>query len=130
MFQEEFANRLIAKPGSKTYGRLSVMANHYAKITKLFKVSNTAFQPQPKVHSQVVRLVRHSPDYELSDFGNFEKVVKSIFMHRRKKIRNCLKLTFPNIEVEDLEHMDLRAEVLSPKKIANLSNRIFERLSE
>jgi 16S rRNA (adenine1518-N6/adenine1519-N6)-dimethyltransferase len=106
------------------------MANHYAKITKLFKVSNTAFQPQPKVHSQVVRLVRHSPDYELSDFGNFEKVVKSIFMHRRKKIRNCLKLTFPNLEVEDLDHMDQRAEVLTPKQIADLSNQIFKRISE
>ena len=130
MFQEEFANRLIAKPGSKTYGRLSVMANHYAKITKLFKVSKTAFQPQPKVHSQVVRLVRHSPDYELVDFGNFKKVVKSIFTHRRKKIRNCLKLTFPDIKVDDLKHMNQRAEVLTPKQIANLSNQIFERLSE
>jgi 16S rRNA (adenine1518-N6/adenine1519-N6)-dimethyltransferase len=106
------------------------MANHYAKITKLFKVSKTAFQPQPKVHSQVVRLVRHSPDYELSDFDNFVKVVKSIFMHRRKKIRNCLKLTFPNLEVEDLDHMDQRAEVLTPKQIADLSNQIFERISE
>ena len=130
MFQEEFANRLIAKPGSKTYGRLSVMANHYAKTTKLFKVSKTAFQPQPKVHSQVVRLARHSPDYELSDFDNFEKVVKSIFMHRRKKIRNCLKLAFPNLEVEDLDHMDQRAEVLTPKQIADLSNQIFKRISE
>ncbi|MEC8997032.1 MAG: 16S rRNA (adenine(1518)-N(6)/adenine(1519)-N(6))-dimethyltransferase RsmA [Candidatus Thermoplasmatota archaeon] len=130
MFQEEFANRLIARPGSKTYGRLSVMANHYAKTTKLFKVSKTAFQPQPKVHSQVVRLVRHSPDYELANFGNFEKVVKSIFTHRRKKIRNCLKLTFPNLEVDDLNHMDQRAEVLTPKQIAVLSNQIFERLSE
>ena len=82
MFQEEFANRLIAKPGSKTYGRLSVMANHYAKTTKLFKVSKTAFQPQPKVHSQVVRLVRHEPNYELSDFSTFSKVVKSVFTHR------------------------------------------------
>ena len=130
MFQEEFANRLIARPGSKTYGRLSVMANHYAKTTKLFKVSKTAFQPQPKVHSQVVRLVRHEPDYELSDFTTFSKVVKSIFTHRRKKIRNCLKLTFPNLEINNLNFLDERAEVLSPSQIADLSNQIFKRLSE
>ena len=130
MFQEEFANRLIAKPGSKTYGRLSVMANHYAKTTKLFKVSKTAFQPQPKVHSQVVRLVRHKPDYELSDFNTFSEVVRSIFTHRRKKIRNCLKLTFPSLEIDDLEYIDERAEILSPNQIAALSNQIFSKLSE
>ena len=127
MFQEEFANRLVAKPGSKTYGRLSVMANHYAETKKLFKVSKTAFQPQPKIHSQVVHLVRREPDYKLDDFDTFEQVVRSIFTHRRKKIRNCLKLNFKDIELDDLENMDERAEVLGPKEIADLSNKIFAR---
>ena len=128
MFQEEFANRLVAKPGSKTYGRLSVMANHYVKTKKLFKVSKTAFQPQPKIHSQVVPLVRRDPDYKLDDFDTFDKVVRSIFTHRRKKIRNCLKLNFKDIDLDDLENMDERAEVLEPKEIAVLSNKIFARL--
>tara|TARA_B100001750_G_C15420729_1_gene552789 strand:+ start:56 stop:784 length:729 start_codon:yes stop_codon:yes gene_type:complete len=128
MFQEEFANRLVARPGSKTYGRLSVMANHYVETKKLFKVSKTAFQPQPKIHSQVVHLVRRDPDYKLDDFDTFDKVVRSIFTHRRKKIRNCLKLNFKDIELDDLENMDERAEVLEPKEIAFLSNKIFARL--
>ena len=128
MFQEEFANRLVAKPGSKTYGRLSVMANHYVQTKKLFKVSKTAFQPQPKIHSQVVHLVRRDPDYKLDDFDTFDKVVRSIFTHRRKKIRNCLKLNFKDIDLDDLENMDERAEVLEPKEIAVLSNKIFARL--
>ncbi|HJM17219.1 MAG TPA: 16S rRNA (adenine(1518)-N(6)/adenine(1519)-N(6))-dimethyltransferase RsmA [Candidatus Poseidoniia archaeon] len=128
MFQEEFANRLVAKPGSKTYGRLSVMANHYVETKKLFKVSKTAFQPQPKIHSQVVHLVRREPDYKLDDFNTFEQVVRSIFTHRRKKIRNCLKLNFKDIEFDDLENMDERAEVLKPKEIADLSNKIFAQL--
>ena len=72
MFQEEFANRLVAKPGSKIYGRLSVMANHYVETKKLFKVSKTAFQPQPKIHSQVVKLTRREPNYVLDDFTTFE----------------------------------------------------------
>ena len=130
MFQEEFANRLVARPGSKVYGRLSVMANHYVDTRKLFKVSKTAFQPQPKIHSQVVQLVRRKPDYELDDFDTFEEVVRSIFTHRRKKIRNCLKLNFKDIEVDDLENMDERAEVLKPSEIAALSNTIFARKSE
>ena len=125
MFQEEFANRLVAKPGSKVYGRLSVMANHYVKTKKLFKVSKTAFQPQPKIHSQVVKLVRRDPDYDLEDFDTFEKVVRSIFTHRRKKIRNCIKLSFPGIDVQQLKYMDLRAEILKPSEIAELSNSIF-----
>ena len=130
MFQEEFANRLVAKPGSKVYGRLSVMANHYVKTKKLFKVSKTAFQPQPKIHSQVVKLVRREPDYDLEDFDTFEKVVRSIFTHRRKKIRNCIKLSFPGIDVQELNYMDLRAEILKPSEIAELSNSIFALKSE
>ena len=130
MFQEEFANRLVAKPGSKTYGRLSVMANHFAQTTKLFKVSKTAFQPQPKIHSQVVKLVRHTPNYQLLDYQTFDAVVRSIFVHRRKKIRNCLKLTFPNLNLDDLPNMNERAEVLSPEEIADLSNRIYELISK
>ena len=126
MFQEEFANRLVAKPGSKIYGRLSVMANHFVDTKKLFKVSKTAFQPQPKIHSQVVKLVRREPDYKLDDFDTFEKVVKSIFTHRRKKIRNCIKLTFPNLDLDNLNYMDLRAEILTPPEIAELSNSIFQ----
>ena len=125
MFQEEFANRLVAKPGSKIYGRLSVMANHFVDTKKLFKVSKTAFQPQPKIHSQVVKLVRREPDYALDDFDTFEKVVKSIFTHRRKKVRNCIKLTFPNLVLDNLNYMDLRAEILTPSEIAELSNSIF-----
>ena len=74
MFQEEFANRLVAKPGSKIYGRLSVMANHFVDTKKLFKVSKTAFQPQPKIHSQVVKLVRREPDYTLDDFDTFDEI--------------------------------------------------------
>ena len=130
MFQEEFANRLVAKSGSKVYGRLSVMANHYAKITKLFKVSKTAFQPQPKIHSQVVKLVRQTPNYNLLDYETFEKVVKSIFMHRRKTIKNCLKLTFPDLDLEQFPYLNQRAEVLNPEQIADLSNKIYSCLSE
>ena len=54
------------------------------------------------------------------------EVVKSIFTHRRKKIRNCIKLTFPNLALDNLNYMDLRAEILTPSEIAELSNSIFQ----
>ena len=60
------------------------------------------------------------------EYGSFEKVVKSIFTHRRKKIRNCIKLTFPNLDLDNLNYMDLRAEILTPSEIAELSNSIFQ----
>ena len=78
----------------------------------------------------MVRLTRREPDYVLDDFTTFEEVVRSIFTHRRKKIRNCLKLNFKDIELDDLEHMDERAEVLEPREIAELSNKIFARKSK
>ena len=93
-------------------------------------MAKTAFQPQPKIHSQVVKLIRREPDYILDDFNTFEKVVRSIFTHRRKKVRNCIKITFPDIDVQRLEFMDLRAEILKPSEIAELSNSIFAIKSE
>ena len=56
--------------------------------------------------------------------------MRSIFTHRRKKIRNCIKITFPEIDVENLKFMDLRAEILTPSEIAELSNSIFAIKSE
>ena len=78
----------------------------------------------------MVHLTRREPDYELDDFDTFERVVRSMFTHRRKKIRNCLKLDFPDLDLDDLENMNERAEVLEPKEIASLSNKIYSRLSK
>ena len=77
-----------------------------------------------------MKLIRREPDYILDDFLTFEKVVRSIFTHRRKKIRNCIKLTFPEIDAAKLKFMDLRAEILKPSEIAELSNSIFAIKSE
>ena len=122
MFQEEFARRLAASPGSKTYGRLSVMAQHHVDCRKLFRVSRTAFLPQPRVHSLVVRLERRAPDYEVRDFATFERVVATLFQHRRKTVRNALRLEFPDAAVERLPHLQERGEVLTPTQMAGLAD--------
>ena len=126
MFQEEFANRLIATHGTKQYGRLTVMASMYVKCKKLFRVSRNMFLPQPKVHSVVVELKREIPDYGVKDLEVFDKVVRAIFTHRRKTLKNALKTSFENLEIEKLPFMDLRGEVLKPEEIAHLANEIIK----
>ena len=122
MFQEEFARRLVASPGSKAYGRLSVMAQHHVACRKLFRVSRTSFLPQPRVHSLVVRLERRAPDYEVRDFTIFERVVATLFQHRRKTVRNALRLEFPDAAIEQLPHLQERGEVLTPAQMAGLAD--------
>ncbi len=122
MFQEEFARRLAATPGTKVYGRLSVMAQHHVDCRKLFRVSRTAFLPQPRVHSLVVRLERRAPDYEVRDFAIFKRVVATLFQHRRKTVRNALRLEFPADAVEQLPHLQERGEVLTPAQMAGLAD--------
>ena len=126
MFQEEFANRLVAKHGNKQYGRLTVMASLHVKCKKLFKVSRNMFLPQPRVHSVVVELKRETPDYEVMNYEIFDKVVRAIFTHRRKTMKNALKIQFKNLDLDKLPFMDLRGEVLKPKEIAMLANKISE----
>lgn len=92
MLQLEVVDRICATPGSKNYGRLSVMSQYYCNATKLFKVPSSAFNPQPKVESAIVRLVPlAAPQYEAQDPQLLETVVRTAFSQRRKTIQNSLK---------------------------------------
>ena len=91
MIQKEVAERIAEKPGTKTYGILSVFLQAWYDIEYLFTVGSGAFNPPPKVQSAVIRLTRNS----LTDLGCDEKlfrtVVKTAFGQRRKTLRNSLK---------------------------------------
>ena len=90
MFQREVADRIVAPPGSKTYGRLSVLAGWRTEARILFDVSASAFVPPPKVTSAVVRLVpRLAP--EPCDRRTLERVTEAAFGQRRKMLRQSLK---------------------------------------
>jgi 16S rRNA (adenine1518-N6/adenine1519-N6)-dimethyltransferase len=88
MFQKEVADRLVAVPRSKAYGRLSVMAQWRADVKKLFDLPARAFTPPPKVESSVVRLVPRKSDG--ADWGAMERVVAKAFGQRRKMLRATL----------------------------------------
>ncbi len=91
MLQKEVVDRMAAGPGSKVYGRLSVMLQAYCTVTALFKVAPGAFRPPPKVDSAVVRLVPHPPgQVGIDDPRRFADIVRAAFGQRRKTLRNAL----------------------------------------
>ena len=91
MLQKEVVDRMGAPPGSKVYGRLSVMLQAYCQVQPLFVVPPGAFRPPPKVHSAVVRLVPRDPaTVGIDDRRRFADVVRAAFGQRRKTLRNAL----------------------------------------
>ncbi|MCG8277795.1 16S rRNA (adenine(1518)-N(6)/adenine(1519)-N(6))-dimethyltransferase RsmA [Stenotrophomonas sp. NLF4-10] len=91
MLQKEVVDRMAAAPGSKVYGRLSVMLQAWCEVTALFVVPPGAFRPPPKVDSAVVRLVPRDPaTVGIIDPKHFADVVRAAFGQRRKTLRNAL----------------------------------------
>ncbi len=91
MLQKEVVDRMAAGPGSKVYGRLSVMLQAYCVVTGLFKVPPGAFRPPPKVDSAVVRMVPRPPErIGIADRTRFSAIVRAAFGQRRKTLRNAL----------------------------------------
>ena len=91
MIQKEVAERIAEKPGTKTYGILSVLLQAWYDIEYLFTVGSGAFAPPPKVQSAVIRLRRNSRTDLGCDETLFKTVVKTAFNQRRKTLRNSLK---------------------------------------
>jgi 16S rRNA (adenine1518-N6/adenine1519-N6)-dimethyltransferase len=98
MLQREVVARLAAQPGTKDYGRLTVMLAPYLAVSKLFDIGPGAFQPPPRVWSAVVRLaVRPQPLFIVSP--HYAAVVAAAFAHRRKTLRNALAQVLSREEI-------------------------------
>ena len=96
MLQAEVAERLVAKPGGRAYGVLSLIIQYYFRAEPLFTVFPQAFKPRPKVDSKVVRLIPQAHrSLKPADEGCFFQFVKRAFSQRRKTLRNCLKEITP-----------------------------------
>jgi 16S rRNA (adenine1518-N6/adenine1519-N6)-dimethyltransferase len=126
MLQKEVVNRLGAEPGSKDYGRLSVMTQYHCHVEPLFVVDPAAFTPRPKVDSRIVRLTPHAtPPVTVNDYLRFEHMVRDCFSQRRKTLRNNLKHQLSAEQIEALEiDPGIRAERLTLAQFAALSNAI------
>jgi 16S rRNA (adenine1518-N6/adenine1519-N6)-dimethyltransferase len=90
MFQREVADRLSAKPGSKAYGRLSVISQWRAEVRPMFNLPARAFTPPPKIESTVVQLIPRAVP-EPAEFSDMEAVTAAAFGQRRKMLRASLK---------------------------------------
>jgi 16S rRNA (adenine1518-N6/adenine1519-N6)-dimethyltransferase len=124
MLQKEVADRIAEKPGSKTYGILSVLLQAYYDIEYLFKVPPGVFFPPPKVMSAVIRLTRNNRERLDCDEVLFKVVVKQAFQNRRKTLRNALKVL--NLPASLISHplLDKRAEQLEVEQFVFLTKQL------
>lgn len=91
MLQNEVVERMVAEPGTKAFGRLSVMLQHRYSMDKLLDVPPESFQPPPKVDSAIVRMIPYAPGERPSvDEQVFGELVTAAFSQRRKMLRNTL----------------------------------------
>jgi 16S rRNA (adenine1518-N6/adenine1519-N6)-dimethyltransferase len=124
MLQEEVIDRICASPGSKDFGRLSVMVQANCHVEKLFTVSPGAFSPPPKVMSAIIKLKPYDKVLsQISDYSCFAHIVKQAFSQRRKTLRNCLKGTLDEQQIINLGITPgARAETLSIESFIQLGN--------
>ncbi len=128
MLQHEVGLRLSAQPGSKAYGRLSVMAQYYCDMQIVLDVPPSAFEPAPKVDSCIVHFTPHlTPRIVVADLDLLHNVVTQAFSQRRKTISNSLK---PFISAQALQELNidpkLRAENLSLEDFATIVTYIIQ----
>jgi 16S rRNA (adenine1518-N6/adenine1519-N6)-dimethyltransferase len=124
MFQKEVAERIVAKPGSKDYGRLSALCQHLCEVRKLFDVNRSAFIPAPKVTSSIVQLVPRPTPSPRCRIEVLQLVTAAGFGQRRKMLRSSLRTISKDPEkLLAAAGIDpqLRAEQLSVSDFARLA---------
>jgi 16S rRNA (adenine1518-N6/adenine1519-N6)-dimethyltransferase len=123
MLQKEVVARMAAAPGSKTYGRLTVMLAPWVRVESLFDIGTGAFTPPPKVVSTFFALRPHSaPPFAIADHAAFARVVSAAFSQRRKTLRNSLSglLDTDAIAAAGVDP-GARPETLAPERFAALA---------
>ena len=138
MFQEEVADRIVAKPSTKDYGILSVISQYYSFPCKVISVSRNCFVPPPKIESSVVNFdIYVKPPFPVRDEALFKNVVKTAFSHRRKTLSNCfkdfcdkdgneidIKKIFLNADIDPMR----RGETLSVEEYVTLTEKFYEEI--
>lgn len=126
MFQKEVGDRILAVPGTKDYGRISVISQLQCEVKKLFDLPPTCFVPAPKIWSSVLLFLPKKKSIEPAILEKVEKLTAMAFGQRRKMIRQSLK-TVPNLQ----QHLDelgieatLRAENLTPGDYLHIAERL------
>lgn len=140
MIQKEVAERMAAKPNSKSYGSLTIAIQYYTEAEIVMTVPKTVFNPQPNVESSILRLkVRETPAVSVEDEDFFFGIVKASFAQRRKTLRNNLanyfKKTIEKDQIGDiLESIGIdskrRGESLSMEEFALMADEFYKRTKQ
>lgn len=133
MYQLEFGKRMIAPPGNGEYGRLSVMTQTFANVEMILELPPEAFSPPPEVWSIVVKITPHEPPIPIADHKVHAILIRELFSHRRKMIRNSLRgmqsiygdtVMTELIGMLSAEMLDKRPEMLSVADFIDLANHL------
>lgn len=127
MLQKEVVDRMVAAPGNKKYGRLTIMLGCHLEILHLFDVPPDAFSPPPKVMSSFVRMRPiANPVHQIDDAERFERLIKQAFSKRRKTLRNALDGLASAADIEsaglDPAHRPEQIPIAGWVALANLQN--------
>lgn len=132
MVQAEVAERIVAQPGSRDYGALSVMSQYYAEPREVFTVPASCFRPAPRVDSAVVCLARRSRQHPDEQFEQvLTQIVRGAFAHRRKTVMNSYRDAGwdPPMIQRALEHTRIdprrRAETITVQEFTALANAVY-----
>jgi 16S rRNA (adenine1518-N6/adenine1519-N6)-dimethyltransferase len=126
--QKEFAQRILARAGTKKYGSFTCFIEYFAEPKKFFYIKKNSFYPAPKVDSCFLQLsIRENPPVLLKDEKLFFKIIRAAFNQRRKTLKNSLKEVIPRKNIEDFLKMrgldqNIRPENLSLEDFAFLVN--------
>ncbi|RZF77692.1 16S rRNA (adenine(1518)-N(6)/adenine(1519)-N(6))-dimethyltransferase RsmA [Pseudoalteromonas sp. CO325X] len=128
MLQKEVVNRMVAGPGSKAFGRLSVMTQYYCHAIPVIEVPPNCFKPAPKVDSAVVRLVPKDKAQRCAkDTKLLNTVCLEAFNQRRKTLRNSLSNLLDEAQLKSLGiDPSLRAESLSLQQFIEIANWLYD----
>ncbi|WWP02023.1 MAG: 16S rRNA (adenine(1518)-N(6)/adenine(1519)-N(6))-dimethyltransferase RsmA [Candidatus Dasytiphilus stammeri] len=132
VLQKEVVNRIIAKPGNKNYGRLSVMSQYYCKGISLLEIPPKSFIPSPKVFSVLIRLIPHitMPNIVHNIYA-LNYVTRIAFSQRRKMLRNSLRKVFTEDIINEIGiDPTLRAENISLTFYCHLANLLSNNFSK
>lgn len=140
-FQEEFGRRLVAKPGTRDYGRLTVSVYYHAEVDLLDFIPRESFWPMPKVNSVIIRLRPRKPPLSIGDERAFFNFIRVVFTQKNKKLRNAIatflnsvgmpKNAYPQL-INSIPFHHRRVKEMSPEELALVFNdltRILSRMS-
>jgi len=131
MFQKELAQRIVAAPNCKDYGRLTVMLQYCSTIKPLAEIKADKFYPKPKVDSSVVEISFYSdPVFPAKDEQFLFKVIKAAFGQRRKTLRNALSGSELHIDTKAADAVLEKADIDARRRAETLSVEEFVRLSD